>query len=90
MSNLPNNENKKIQVFSNEYITTTSVNRPLLRLLANDLYLEENTLTIVEVPTSSTADGSPGQVAHDDTYLYIYSSSIGGGWKRIALDGTAF
>ena len=90
MSNLPNNEAARIKIYPNEYITTSSCNRASLRLLANDIYLETHTLTLVDVPASSTAAGSPGQIAHDDTYLYVYSISVGGGWKRIALDGTAF
>ena len=37
---LPNNEKEKIKIYANEYITTVTVNRPNLRLLENDLYLE--------------------------------------------------
>ena len=40
MSNLPNSDNDKIKVYPNEYITNSTINRPNLRLLANDLYLE--------------------------------------------------
>jgi len=40
MSNLPNNNDEKIKVYPNEYITNITINRPNLRLLENDLYLE--------------------------------------------------
>ena len=40
MSNLPNNDKEKIKVYVNEYITNVTINRPNLRLLENDLYLE--------------------------------------------------
>lgn len=40
MSNLPFPNNENIQIFSNEFVTNTTVNRNASRLLANDLWLE--------------------------------------------------
>ena len=41
MSNLPNSDQDRIKVYPNEYITNSTINRPNLRLLQNDLYLEQ-------------------------------------------------
>jgi len=40
MSNLPSSDKKRISVYPNEYITNSTINRPNIRLLENDLYLE--------------------------------------------------
>lgn len=43
-----------------------------------------NYATITAVPSSSTASGSPGQIAYDSNYLYICVSI--NTWKRIPLE----
>jgi len=58
MSNLPNNNDEKIKVYPNEYITNITVNRPNLRLLENDLYLEN----MVSGYDPNVLDGLSGEV----------------------------
>jgi hypothetical protein len=38
---------------------------------------------MVQVPASATAPGSPGQLAHDGTYLYVCTAA--NTWKRVEL-----
>ena len=91
-SNLPNQTND-LKVFPNEYIDSVTLNRPFTRLLVNDKYLEEILATaavFTDVPSGITAPGVDGQIAVDDTYLYIYSPKGTDNWPRIELDYTTY
>jgi len=42
-------------------------------------------VVLVAVPASSAAPGSAGQIAIDDSYLYVYSAAAAG-WRRVAIN----
>lgn len=45
------------------------------------------TLTFVTAPTASTDLGTSGEVAVDNTYLYVYTGTQ---WQRVAWDATSW
>lgn len=82
---LPNSDEDKIKVYPNEYINNITVNRGILRLLANDLYLESIINNIpVEPPEHNGSTGYAGQWAVDSNYVYFCISDHN--WGRVALD----
>lgn len=45
--------------------------------------LEDRPRISEKTPANSADDGYPGEIAADDSYIYIYTR--GAGWKRAAL-----
>ena len=81
MSNLPNSDNDKIKVYPNEYITNSTINRPNLRLLANDLYLESvivssGILGLDIISLSSAVTGNTLDISYLDTRITIAENNI--------------
>lgn len=45
--------------------------------------IEDNPRLTTKTPSATSADGYPGEVRHDASYIYVYIE--GTGWKRAAL-----
>ena len=60
-------------------------------LLASSLELSQQEIfedlrskaTTTSVPTSATANGSPGQIAYDSSFLYVCTAT--NTWRRVAI-----
>lgn len=81
---LPNREADKIKVFPDEYINNITINRPNLRLLENDKYLE-GMISASPVPSGNSAPGEEGQWSIDENYVYFYVNDTWG-WGRVTID----
>ena len=72
MSNLPNSTDEKIKVYPNEYITNITMNRPNLRLLDNDKYLEN----LVSGYDETVLDGLSGEVINNAAAITTNAGDI--------------
>jgi hypothetical protein len=85
MALLPNGDLEKLKVYPNEYINNITINRGIVRLLENDIYLLKLITggVLVPPPTSSSDPGELGDKAIDNAYVYFHNGTQ---WGRIALD----
>ncbi len=80
MSNLPNSSKDKIKVYPNEYITNSTINRPNLRLLENDLYLEN----LVSGYDSSVLSSLSSQVNTNESIIDANTGNISNNTTNIS------
>jgi hypothetical protein len=86
---IPNNTNADIRLYDGEYISSSTLNRPLYRLLANDVALADavalSGISFVAAPSATTAHGSQGYMALSGDYLYVYNDTQSK-WGKVLLD----
>ena len=61
-SGLPNPNESQVRLYPDEYVTNTTINRGILRLLQNDLWLENNIHTGSLTGAVLSVDGQDGHV----------------------------
>ena len=70
-------------VFPNEVNTLSNSLGTYWRELANTVNRHESGIVAVSAPASSTAPGTPGQIAYDSMFFYVCIAN--NTWKRTAI-----